>query len=138
MIFLDGSSRKVHRSLANEFGADFEDYGFSMEGGPAPQSSAQTAFKQSGIAWSSELFEPLDKSKGTGSGVFTKPERPVLFEDGVGAVLDTPKNNKHVFPILRAAEGSYSYNAGAPERKQIGLVSGKQLTLVAGYQTLYN
>jgi len=62
----------------------------------------------------------------------------VLFEDGVGAVLDTPKNNKHVFPILRAAQGSYSYNAGAPERKQIGMVSGKQLTLVAGYQTLYN
>lgn len=109
-----------------------------MEGGTPPESSAQTAFKQSQVAWSSELFEPLDSSKGTGSGVFTKPSRPVLFEDGIGAVLDTPKNNKHVFPILRAAQGSYSYNANAPERKQIGMVSGKQLTLVAGYQTLYN
>lgn len=133
MVFLDSNSRKVQRSLANEFGVDFEDYGFSMEGGPAPVSSAQTAFKQSRTAWSTELFEPLDQSKGSGSGVFTKPERPVLFEDGVGAVLDTPKNNQHVFPILRAAPGSYSYNPSAPERSQIGLVSGKQLTLVAGY-----
>jgi hypothetical protein len=116
MVFLDSNSRKVQRSLANEFGVDFEDYGFAMEGGPAPVSSAQTAFKQSRTAWSSELFEPLDQSKGTGSGVFTKPERPVLFEDGVGAVLDTPKNNQHVFPILRAAPGSYSYNPSAPER----------------------
>lgn len=103
MVFLDSTSRKVHRALANEFGVDFEDYGFSMEGGSAPASSAQTAFRQSQTAWSAELFEPLDQSKGTGSGVFTKPGRPVLFEDGVGAVLDTPKNNAHVFPILRAA-----------------------------------
>ena len=117
MVFLDKNSRKVHRSLANEFGVDFEDYGFTMEGGQPPESSAQTAFKQSNIAWSSDLFEPLDSSKGSGSGVFTKPSRPVLFEDGVGAVLDTPKSNKHVFPILRASEGSYSYNAEAPERK---------------------
>jgi len=93
----------VHRSLSNEFGVDFEDYGFTMEGGNPPESSTQTAFKHSGTAWSSDLFEPLDSSQGTGSGVFTKPSRPVLFEDGVGAVLDTPKNNKHVFPILRAA-----------------------------------
>jgi len=40
MIFLDQNSRKVHRSLANEFGVDFEDYGFTMEGGTPPESSA--------------------------------------------------------------------------------------------------
>lgn len=47
MIFLDSNSRKVQRSLANEFGVDFEDYGFSMEGGLPPTQSAQTAFKNS-------------------------------------------------------------------------------------------
>ena len=46
MVFVDNTSRKVQRSLANEFGVDFEDYGFTMEGGAAPESSAQTAFKQ--------------------------------------------------------------------------------------------
>jgi hypothetical protein len=49
------------------------------------------------------MFEPLHR-------VFTPLDRPVLFEDGIGALLDTPKNNRHVFPILRADEGSYSFN----------------------------
>lgn len=30
MVFADNKSRKVVRDLANEFGVDFEDYGFSM------------------------------------------------------------------------------------------------------------
>jgi hypothetical protein len=77
------------------------------------------------------LFEPLHR-------VFSKLERPVLFEDGVGAVLDSNKNNQHVFPILRGDVGSYSHNSKAAERHETGLVSGEHLTLVAGYQTRYN
>lgn len=72
------------------------------------------------------MFEPLER-------VFSKLERPVLFENGVGAVLDNNKNNQHVFPILRADEGSYSFNPAAAERHETGLVSGEHLTLVAGY-----
>ena len=77
------------------------------------------------------MFEPLHR-------VFTPLDRPVLFEDGIGALLDQPKNNRHVFPILRADEGSYSFNQGAPERTQTSSVSGNQLSLVTGYQTTYN
>jgi len=77
------------------------------------------------------LFEPLER-------VFSKLERPVLFEDGVGGVLDSNKNNQHVFPILRGDEGSYSFNRGASDRHETGLVSGQHLTLVSGYQTRYN
>ena len=77
------------------------------------------------------MFEPLHR-------VFTPLDRPVLFEDGIGALLDLPKNNRHVFPILRADEGSYSFNQGAPERTQTSSVSGNQLSLVTGYQTTYN
>jgi hypothetical protein len=131
MIFANSESRKTVRELANEFGVDFEDYGYTMQGGKAPERTSQPAFRRKNVTWSAELFEPLER-------VFTPLERPVLFEDGIGAVLDTNKNNSHVFPILRADPGGYSYNAGAPERRQTGGVSGNQLTLVAGYQTRYN
>lgn len=131
MIFANDQSRKVVRDLVNEFGIDFEDYGYVMHGGKAPKGSQS---KTSNVAWSENVFEPLFNDH----SVFTKLERPVLFEDGVGAVLDSTSNNKHVFPILRADAGSYSYNPSAGERKQVGIVSGQQLTLVAGYQTLYN
>jgi len=47
------------------------------------------------------MFEPLGR-------VFTKPTRPVLIEDGIGAVLDSNINNQHIFPILRGDIGSYS------------------------------
>ena len=47
------------------------------------------------------MFEPATR-------VFTKPTRPVLIEDGIGAVLDTKENNKHVFPILKGDLGTFS------------------------------
>jgi len=118
MIFANNKSRKVTRDLVNEFGVDFEDIGFTMQGGAAPSSSSQSAFKTKDISWSSNLFEPLER-------VFTKPERPVLFEQGLGSVLDNNKNNQHVFPILRADEASYSFNPDADERKETGIVSGQ-------------
>lgn len=36
MLFANSDSRKVVRDLANEFGADFDDYGFYVQGGKAP------------------------------------------------------------------------------------------------------
>lgn len=117
MIFANSESRKTVRELANEFGVDFEDYGYTMQGGKAPKDTAQAAFKQNNVTWSSSLFEPLHR-------VFTPLERPVLVEDGIGALLDSPKNNRHVFPILRADPGSYSFNQGATERSQTSGVSG--------------
>jgi oligosaccharyltransferase complex subunit beta len=86
------------------------------------------------VAWSSNLFKPLWEDK----PIFSELKRPVLFEDGVGAVLDNKDKNPHVFPILKADPGSYSYNPNAPKRAETGLFSGEQLTLVAGYQTQYN
>ena len=53
-------------------------------------------------------------------------------------MLDTSSNNKHVFPILTADAGSYSFNPHVEDHMKIGPSSGNQLTLVAGYQTLYN
>ena len=91
MVFASSDSRKVVRDLANEFGLDFEDYGYSMQGGQPPKDMSYTS--QTRTAWSSELFAPVTR-------VFSKPQRPVLFEDGIGAVLDSAANNKHVFPIL--------------------------------------
>jgi hypothetical protein len=40
MVFASSDSRKVVRDLANELGCDFDDYGFNLHGGNAPQSSA--------------------------------------------------------------------------------------------------
>jgi hypothetical protein len=39
MIFANDQSRKVVRDLVNEFGIDFEDYGYVMHGGKAPKGS---------------------------------------------------------------------------------------------------
>lgn len=66
------------------------------------------------------MFEPITGDK----NIFSKLDRPVLFEDGVGMILDSELNNQHVFPILRADQGAYSYNPAAPERKETGVVSG--------------
>jgi len=33
MVFANSDSRKVVRDLANEFGCDFDDYGFNLQGG---------------------------------------------------------------------------------------------------------
>ena len=132
MVFLNNQSRKISRELANAFGIDFEDIGFSMQAGTVQNQASAPAHAVSNVAWSQNLFEPLAR-------VFSVPERPILFEDGVGAVLDTPKRNQHVFPILRADQGSYSYHGTADEdQKRVGVVSGNQLALVAGYQTMYN
>lgn len=131
MIFANNKSRKITRDLANEFGVDFEDIGYTLQGGQAPAQANQGGFKTRDVAWSSNLFEPLER-------VFTKLDRPVLIEDGLGSVIDSNKNNQHVFPILRADKGSYSFNADAEPRHETGLVSGEQLTVVAGYQTTYN
>jgi hypothetical protein len=128
MMFASSDSRRVARDLANEFGLDYEDYGYVMKGGQTPDGNFAD---MESTAWSKSLFPPLER-------MFTKPERPISFEKGVGAVLDTPTSNKHVFPILMADPGSYSYNANADDRMKTGPSSGSQLTLVAGYQTLYN
>jgi len=40
MLFVNNESRKTVRELANEFGVDFEDYGYTMQGGAAPEGSA--------------------------------------------------------------------------------------------------
>jgi hypothetical protein len=120
MLFVNNESRKTVRELANEFGVDFEDYGYTMQGGEAPEGTTQNAFKMKNVSWSKNMFEPLIGDK----NVFSKLERPVLFEDGVGSILDSETNNQHVFPILRADQGAYSYNPTAPERKETGIVSG--------------
>jgi len=76
------------------------------------------------------MFEPITR-------VFSKPQRPVLIEDGIGAVLDTMENNQHIFPILRGDVGSFSkHSEEGPS--EVGIVSGNQLSVVAGYQTQYN
>jgi len=131
MIFLNNESRTVSKQLANEFGVDFEQHGYTATGGLPPKESAQGAFKTNNVAWSKSMFEPLER-------VFTKLDRPILFEDGIGAVLDTNENNKHVFPILRGDTGVYSRHHTETGKKATGLVSGEQMTLVAGYQSTYN
>jgi len=40
MIFLNNESRTISRQLANEFGVDFEEIGYTVQGGTPPQSSA--------------------------------------------------------------------------------------------------
>ena len=98
MIFGSSESRKVVRDLVNEFGVDFEDYGYVMNGGRPHLWNRRATPKQENVAWSSNLFEPLER-------VFTKPETPILFEDGVGSVIDSNQKNMHVFPILRGRPG---------------------------------
>ena len=81
MIFGSSESRKVVRDLVNEFGVDFEDYGYVMNGG-LPHDHSARGIKKESMAFSKDLFEPLER-------VFTKPESPILFEDGVGSVIDS-------------------------------------------------
>ena len=45
MVFASSESRKTVREIANEFGMDFEDFGYTMQGGAMPDSSSQGAFK---------------------------------------------------------------------------------------------
>ena len=86
-----------------------EDYGYIMNGG-TPGKNSQRGFKEGNVAWSQDMFEPLER-------VFTKPEKPILFEDGVGSVIESKNKNMHVFPILRASPGCFSFNKGADDRK---------------------
>lgn len=118
MIFANDKSRKITRDLANQFGVDFEDIGYTMQGGSPPADATQGAFKTKDIAWSKNLFEPLER-------VFTKLDRPVLFESGVGSIIDNKQKNQHVFPILRADDASFSFNKDADQRKEIGIMSGQ-------------
>jgi hypothetical protein len=89
MVFASSESRKTVREIANEFGMDFEDFGYTMQGGAMPEATAQGAFKHNNVSWSSNVFEPLHQAH----NVFSKLERPVLFEDGIGGILDNEKNN---------------------------------------------
>ena len=126
MLFLNHESRKISRDLANEFGINFEEYGYVLNGGQGPAKTAQDAFKSKNVAWTQNMFGPLDR-------VFTAPKRPILIEDGMGAVLDTKDNNQHVFPILRGDQGMYSKNPTEAAGKQIAANAGSQITVVAGY-----
>jgi hypothetical protein len=87
MVFFNNEAKAISRKLANEFGAELEEGGYTLNGGMAPENSAQSAYNSQNVAWSKNLFTPLvDK-------VFTKLDRPVLFEDGVGMTLDSNTNN---------------------------------------------
>ena len=100
-----------------------------MQGGQGPESTSQPGFKSEGTAWSKNMFKPAER-------VFTKPTRPILIEDGIGAVLDQKENNKYVFPILKGDIGTFSMHKSTSEEGEstsVGLVSGTQLTVVAGY-----
>ena len=59
MVFASSESRKTVREIANEFGMDFEDFGYTMQGGAMPESTSQGAFKQNNVSWSANVFEPL-------------------------------------------------------------------------------
>ncbi len=64
---------------------------------------------------------------------FANESQGVSFQ-GVGAVLDP--SNKFAFPILRAESTTVSINPEKKERSEGDsqvVVSGEQLTLVAGY-----
>lgn len=61
MMFSSSDSRKTPRLLANEFGIDYEDYGYIMQGGTPPTNSEQKAFKPLDVSWSKEVFQPLHK-----------------------------------------------------------------------------
>ena len=45
MVFASSESRKTVREIANEFGIDFEDYGYTMQGGSMPEDASQNARK---------------------------------------------------------------------------------------------
>ena len=87
MVFFSNESKQISRKLANEFGADLEEAGYILNGGVPPENSAQTAFVNEKLAWSKNMFQPLVGK------VFSKLDRPVLFEDGIGQVLDLNTNN---------------------------------------------
>lgn len=114
MIFLNNESRQISRELAEEFGVSFDEYGMTLQGGVPPLFTAQNAFSTENVAWSANMFEPATR-------VFTKPKRPILVEDGVGALLDTKENNPHVFPILRGDIGTYTRQT---QGEKVGLVAG--------------
>lgn len=59
MVFASSESRLTVRDIANEFGMDFEDFGYTMQGGAMPEDASQKAHKLSNVSWSSNIFEPL-------------------------------------------------------------------------------
>ena len=40
MVFLNNESRQISRDLANEFGVNFKEFGYTMNGGTPPKRSA--------------------------------------------------------------------------------------------------
>ena len=55
MLFASSDSRRVVRDMANEFGLDYEDYGYVMKGGETP---AGNFAEMDNTAWSKSLFAP--------------------------------------------------------------------------------
>lgn len=68
MVFLNNESRQISRDLANEFGVNFDEYGYTLHGGLAPKKTSQAGFKNKNVAWSKNMFDPLTR-------VFTQPSR---------------------------------------------------------------
>ena len=87
MVFFSNEAKQTSRKLANEFGADLEEGSYTLMGGIPPENSAQSAYNSQNVAWSKNMFTPL------AGKVFSKLDRPVLFEDGVGMTLDLNTNN---------------------------------------------
>ena len=75
--------------MANEFGIDFEDYGFIMKGGRSPN----PAYKTDKSTWSAQLSKPLER-------VFSKLDSPVLFSYGLGMVVQKSNENKRPCKLL--------------------------------------
>jgi oligosaccharyltransferase complex subunit beta len=125
LMFADESSGITYRKLANQFGIDFEMVGYELRD---HDNNNSKKFSQEGeVVFSSHLFEGIKDTP-----IFTKPEAEIAFR-GVGHLVDS--TNDFVFPILRAADSTFSTKS---DYSDISSVSGNKLSLVSAYQARNN
>ena len=130
MVFGDRDTRKALKNLANEFGIDYENIGFTLY-----DSENEFSRSNSDAIFSSNIFEPLTDTSKQSQKTFSRPQKsnPIAYS-GIGQINDP--NNQFVFPILRAEQSTYSFNKGIEQLANTK--SGEEIVLVSGYQTRHN
>lgn len=129
MIFADHNVGNFLRKLANEFGADFDDYETQVKdsvylfNSKDQLNSELINLKNNNIVVTKNVINVAAVSK--------PPKGHILFE-GIGLDLDV--HNQYLFPILKANENTFSINASSGEIYN----TGDRIKLVTAYQARNN
>ena len=122
VVFGDQLTKKYTRNLLVQFGVEaLPQDNVLSDSEPLPQAYTLDSSVRQSVVASRSVFAPARRS-------VSDVRDPVVFR-GLGLTLD--KKNEHVFPILKASVTTRASDEGVSQK-------GSKITLVAGYQSLYN